>query len=123
MVTTMTEGAVAGPPSPVTILQATEMEHLPPERLDGIAGVFRRVMWREGSAESGVLTVGKGVRMGVHAHRHSHHHIWVLSGSADVLGTRITSGAYVHIGPGVEHEVDASQTDGCTLLYVYAPHT
>jgi quercetin dioxygenase-like cupin family protein len=31
----------------------------------------------------------------------------------------VTPGAYVHIPAGVDHDIDASATDGCTLYYLY----
>jgi quercetin dioxygenase-like cupin family protein len=31
----------------------------------------------------------------------------------------VTAGAYVHIPAGVDHDIDATETDGCTLYYLY----
>jgi hypothetical protein len=49
----------------------------------------------------------------------NHHHIWVLEGRATILGTEIGPGAYVHIPSGIEHDIDARATDGCTVFYLY----
>jgi hypothetical protein len=45
--------------------------------------------------------------------------MWVLDGAATILDTAVTPGAYVHIPAGVDHDIDASATDGCTLYYLY----
>jgi quercetin dioxygenase-like cupin family protein len=102
-----------------TILDASAIEQLPLEPLDGIEGVAHKVLWRNGTSVSGVLTVEAGHRLGTHAHRVNHHHIWVLGGSATVLGGHLGPGSYVHIPRGVEHDIDATDTDGCTVFYLY----
>jgi quercetin dioxygenase-like cupin family protein len=45
--------------------------------------------------------------------------MWVIDGRATILGTELGPGAYVHIPSGVEHDIDAASTDGCTVLYLY----
>ena len=51
---------------------------------------------------AGVLTVEAGRRLGAHAHRVNHHHLWVLNGRATILGTELGPGSYVDIPSGVE---------------------
>lgn len=106
-----------------TLLSALDIAAVDPEPLGEIDGVTRRVVWHHGTAEAGVLRVEPGARLGDHAHRASHHHMWILEGAALILGRRLGKGSYVHIPLGTTHDVDARETEGCTVLYVYAPET
>lgn len=101
------------------VLTAEAIAALPVARIGSIEGVTHRVLWRNDSSMSGVLTVEPGHRLGRHAHRANHHHIWVLDGRATILGTELGPGSYVHIPSGVDHDIDASRTDGCTVYYLY----
>lgn len=103
------------------VLTAPEVEALPLEPLGDLAGVTHRIVWRDGTSVAGVMKVDAGQRMGTHAHRYNHHHLWVIDGSAEILGTEVGPGSYVHIPMGVDHDIDASTTDGCTVFYLYAP--
>ena len=38
---------------------------------------------------------------------------------AVVLGTELGPGGYVHVPDGVEHDIDATGSDGCTVYYLY----
>jgi quercetin dioxygenase-like cupin family protein len=106
--------------SPVPIvLTANEITAIPPEPLGSIEGVAHRVLWRNDTSMAGVLTVDAGHRLGAHAHRVNHHHLWVLEGHALVLGTEVGPGSYVHVPSGVEHDIDASGSNGCTVFYLY----
>ena len=69
---------------------------------------------------AGLLTVAGGHRLGAHTHRAHDHHYWVVGGEATVLSAQLNVGSYAHIPAGVEHDVDASHTGGCTVFYVYA---
>lgn len=105
-------------PTPV-LLTADAIAALPVEPLDHLLGVVHRVVWRDGTSYAGVLTVGPGYRMGPHAHRVNHHHIWVLDGHAEILGSIAGPGSYVHVPAGVEHDIDATGSEGCTVFYLY----
>jgi len=80
------------------------------------------VLWRTDTSMAGVLTVEPGHHLGRHAHRANHHHVWVLDGAAVILDTELGAGSYVHIPSGVEHDIDASATDGCAVFYLYLRH-
>ena len=82
-------------------------------------GVTHRTLWTDGTSMAGVLTVEAGRRLGTHDHRVNHHHMWVLEGSAVVLGETIGPGSYVHIPAHVVHDIDATATEGCTMFYLY----
>jgi quercetin dioxygenase-like cupin family protein len=107
------------PTSMPTVLDALAIEQLPDEPLGTLEGVVHKVLWRNGTSMAGVLTVEAGHQLGVHAHRMNHHHVWVLGGSATVLGARLGPGSYVHIPHGVDHDIDATGTEGCTVFYLY----
>ena len=104
------------------MLTPEAMAALPLTPLGPLQGVVHRVLWRNESSMAGVLTVEAGHRLGAHAHRVNHHHLWVLSGRATILGTELGPGSYVHVPSGVEHDIDASSTGGCTVFYLYLRH-
>ena len=106
------------PATPV-VLAAAAIAAMDDEPLGPMPGVRHRVLWRGGASMAGVLTVDAGHRLGAHAHRRHHHHMWVIDGRADVLGTDLRAGSYVHIPSGVEHDIDARRTEGCTVFYLY----
>jgi mannose-6-phosphate isomerase-like protein (cupin superfamily) len=101
------------------VLTASDVAAIPTAPLGTLDGVTHRVLWRDGTSMSGVLRVGAGRRLGAHAHRANHHHLWVLEGRATILGTEVGSGSYVHGPVGVTHDIDATATDGCTVFYLY----
>jgi mannose-6-phosphate isomerase-like protein (cupin superfamily) len=101
------------------VLTAGEIAQLPLQALDVGPGVTHRVLWRSDDSMAGVMTVERGHRLGRHTHRKNHHHMWVLHGEATVLGRDVGPGSYVHVPNGVEHDIDATRTVGCTLLYLY----
>jgi len=105
-------------PNPV-VLSPKVIDTLPVEPVGHLPGVTHRVLWRDGTSMSGVLTVQPGHRLGSHTHRVNHHHIWVLDGRAAILGSTLGRGSYVHVPSGVEHDIDASATEGCTVFYLY----
>ena len=107
-------------PDPI-VLNAEAIAELPSEPLDSLEGVTNRVLWRNETSMAGVLDVAGGCRLGSHSHRVNHHHMWVLAGQAVVLGRVISAGSYVHIPSGIEHDVDATASHGCTLFYLYLP--
>ena len=117
-----------GPMEPVTASMPTlftpeEISAIPPTPLGALGGVTHRVLWHNDTSMAGVLTVEAGHRLGSHAHRVNHHHMWVIDGQARVLGAELGPGSYVHIPSGVEHDIDASASAGCTVFYLYLPPT
>jgi quercetin dioxygenase-like cupin family protein len=111
-----TEPQATGRP---TVLTPERIHDLPAERLGRLEGASHRVVWRDETSMAGVLTVLAGHRLGPHTHRVNHHHLWVLDGHAEILGHRLGPGSYVHIPSGVEHDIDATATGGCTVFYLY----
>jgi mannose-6-phosphate isomerase-like protein (cupin superfamily) len=115
----MDAGAVSTP----TVLTAEAIARLAPMPLGTLTNVTHRVLWSHDCSMAGVLTVAGGHRLGAHAHRVNHHHMWVLDGHAVVLGAEVGPGSYVHVPAGVEHDIDATASDGCTVFYLYLPPT
>jgi quercetin dioxygenase-like cupin family protein len=101
------------------VLTSEAIESLPVEGLGSITGVSHRVVWRNAGSMAGVMTVDAGHRLGIHRHRANHHHLWVLDGHATILGVAVGRGSYAHVPSGVDHDIDASQTEGCTVFYLY----
>jgi quercetin dioxygenase-like cupin family protein len=103
----------------VTLLSAEEIAALPETPLGHLEGITNRTLWRDATSMAGVLTVHAGHQLGAHTHRVNHHHFWVLEGEAEVLGSIVRPGSYVHVPAGVEHDIDARETGGCTVFYLY----
>ena len=101
------------------VLTPAAIEALPLIPLGHLEGVSHRVLWRNDTSMAGVLTIEAGHHLGRHAHRVNHHHIWVLDGRPTILGIELGPGGYVHIPSEVEHDIDATTSKGCTVLYLY----
>ena len=101
------------------LLDADAIEALPLQPLGSLPGVHHRVLWADESSSAGVMTIDAGHHLGTHVHETHHHHMWLVSGSARILESELGVGSYVHIPMGVDHDVDARQSDGCTFLYLY----
>jgi quercetin dioxygenase-like cupin family protein len=102
-----------------TVLTPDEIDALTFGPLGPMEGVVHKVLWSDGTSMAGVLRVDGGHHLGAHTHRVNHHHIWVLDGRATMLGTDLSAGSYSHIPSGVEHDIDATATEGCTVFYLY----
>jgi quercetin dioxygenase-like cupin family protein len=103
------------------VLTAGAIKALPLEPFGSIPGVTHRVLWRTENSTAGVMTVAAGHRLGTHRHRANHHHLWVLDGQAVILDVEVGAGSYAHVPSGVDHDIDASSTGGCTVFYLYLP--
>lgn len=102
-----------------TVLSAEEIDALPQERLGELDEVRHRVLWQDGSSMAGLLRVGAGHCLGAHSHERHHHHMWIIEGHASILGRELGPGSYTHVPSGVSHDIDAIETEGCTVLYLY----
>lgn len=100
-----------------------EVLALPVESLGSIEGVGHQVVWMDDRSAAGRMTVAAGHHLGTHQHRQHSHHMWVLEGRAEILGVELGAGSYVHIPPGMDHDIDARSTEGCTVFYVYSLET
>lgn len=102
-----------------TLASAGRIATLPAEPLGDLPGVTHRVLWQDGTSMAGVLTIAAGHRLGTHTHRRHHHHMWLLDGRARILGEDLGPGSYTHIPSGVAHDIDATDTGGCRVFYLY----
>jgi quercetin dioxygenase-like cupin family protein len=102
-----------------TIFDPDAIDRLPWLPLGPMEGVVHKVLWHNDTSMAGVLKVDAGHHLGAHTHRVNHHHMWVLDGYVRILGADLSPGSYVHIPSGVEHDIDASASGGCTVFYLY----
>ena len=103
------------------VLGASDVEALEWDPMPGQTGVFSKILWRSGDVAIGLIRVDAGAHKGAHVHHGAHHHIWVVSGTATMVGQELAAGSYVYIPPGVEHEVTGVGPDGITFFYTYRP--
>ena len=78
-----------------------------------------KLLWRSGKSVAGLMRIAPGGTVIPHAHVRSHHHMWVIDGSAEMLDERVQPGTYLHIPAGVQHGISAVGEGGCTMLYLY----
>lgn len=102
-----------------TLVTRAASEALAWHPLESFDGVDYKLLWRSGKSVAGIMRIDPGGSLSPHAHRRSHHHMWVLDGSAEMLGERVGPGTYVHVPAGVDHGITGVGDDGCTLLYLY----
>ena len=102
------------------VMTARDIGAAPYQPLGTSDGVEHTVLWTDGTSMTGVLTIAAGTRLGRHAHRTHHHHMWITGGEVVVLGKRLGPGSYVHIPAGVPHDIDATETNGGTMYYTYS---
>jgi uncharacterized RmlC-like cupin family protein len=100
---------------------AQDVDALPWEPLPGETGVSAKVLWRSGDVAVGLVRVDAGAQKRAHTHFSAHHHIWVVSGAATMVGRSLTAGAYVYVPPGVEHAVTDVGPEGVVFFYTYRP--
>ena len=115
----MTSNPMSSDAPVATVLAAANIGALDEQPLGDLPGVNRRIFFRDDTSEAGTLRLAAGHRLGPHTHRENQHHMWVLAGEAKIAGSRLGAGSYVHVPAGVEHDIDATSTDGCTVFYLY----
>ncbi len=101
------------------VLTAPEISALPELRLGGDNDVTHRVLWADEHSSAGILRIPGGQRLGRHTHRANDHHLWVIEGRVEILGVELGPGGYSHVPFGVEHDIDATNTEGCVVYYLY----
>jgi mannose-6-phosphate isomerase-like protein (cupin superfamily) len=102
-----------------TLVDASAIEERPWHDLAGFENVRYKQLWQSGKSVAGIMYVAPAGRVDPHVHRRSHHHIWVLEGSAEMLGQQVGPGSYLHVPAGVEHGITAPGSEGCTMFYLY----
>lgn len=115
----MTSSSASSGVPVATVLAAANIAALEEQSLGDLTGVGRRIFFRDDTSEAGILRLAGGHRLGSHTHRENQHHMWVLDGEAKIAGSQLGAGSYVHVPAGVEHDIDATDTDGCSVFYIY----
>jgi quercetin dioxygenase-like cupin family protein len=87
--------------------------------LDPYEGVDYKLLWRSGKSVAGLMRIAPGAMVTPHTHDRSHHHIWVVEGTAEMLGEVVGPGTYVHIPASVDHSIRAVGDGPATMLYLY----
>lgn len=100
------------------ILDPDEVQVRAEQRVEGPAGVHRAILWEEHGSAAGLLWVDPDTTMDEHTHQGHCHHIWVLEGTAGVLGRELEPGSYAYVATGVPHALTGG-SDGCKLFYLY----
>lgn len=103
-------------------LNPQEIDGLPWAPVDGLPGVYEKVLWHLGSYAQALVRYEQGATSAGEPHLAAHHHIWVVSGAATIAGRRLTAGSYVHVPPQVRHAVENVGPEGCLLLQMHRPH-
>jgi mannose-6-phosphate isomerase-like protein (cupin superfamily) len=101
------------------VLDAETVDRLPARRLRGMESTPSKLLWRSGDSVAGLMYVEPGGDLTLHRHRHAHHHAWVVDGHCHILGRTVGPGGYIHIPPGVDHDIVAAGPDGATIFYLY----
>jgi quercetin dioxygenase-like cupin family protein len=101
------------------VLDAAAIEELPNQRLHGLPDVLTRLVWRSGESMAGVIEVAPGQQLPEHVHADGHHHAWIISGTAKILGVTVGPGSYVHIPAGIEHAVEEVSGEGLRMFYLF----
>jgi mannose-6-phosphate isomerase-like protein (cupin superfamily) len=115
----MTEPADVGAAAVATLVTRAAADALSWHPLEPYEGVDYKLLWRSGKSVAGLMRIAPGGLVSPHAHVRSHHHLWVLDGTAEVLDAEVGPGTYVHIPARVDHSIRAAGDGPCTMLYLY----
>lgn len=115
----MTDPGRFGGGTAATLVTSAAADALGWHPLEPYEGVDYKLLWRSGKSVAGLMRIAPGAEVTPHAHVRSHHHIWLVEGSAEMLGERVGPGTYVHIPAHVDHGMRTVGDDPCTMLYLY----
>jgi hypothetical protein len=110
-------GSTAAPHA--TLVTAAAAEALAWHPLDPYEGVDYKLLWQSGKSVAGLMRIGPGAMVTSHAHIRSHHQMWVVDGTVEMLGAVVGAGTYVHIPSRVDHSIRAVGDRAATMLYLY----
>jgi mannose-6-phosphate isomerase-like protein (cupin superfamily) len=106
-------------PMPPVTFEPDEIADLTRAPLGTIPGVVNTTLWSDGVSATGLLDVGAGHQLGRHRHRRHCHHMWIVSGHAEILDRPLGPGSYAYVPVGIEHDIDARHTEGVRVFYSY----
>ena len=84
-------------------------------------GVTRTTLWHHQGSAAGTLSLRPGAALREHTHDGFGHHVWVVGGTAEVLGRQLSAGAYWYVPAGRAHALIATGDEPCELFWVYEP--
>lgn len=122
---TTTPTPTAGGPDALAsllVLAAAEIEAMPWEPVEHAPGVRMKILWRFGDYVQTLLRAEPGATIPGRPHLAAHHHVWVVSGSATLVGRHVTAGSYAYVPPGVDHQLTEVGPEGCEVLQIHHPH-
>lgn len=82
-------------------------------------GVEYTLLWRKERDVAGMMWLTGGSEVPEHTHRHSEHHVWVITGRARVGDAELGPGGYWHVPPGVPHTIAGVAPTGCMFAYLF----
>lgn len=103
-------------------VDAQQIDELPWTQVPGCPGVYEKTLWRFGDFVVALIRYQPNATTPGVPHLVAHHHIWVVSGVAEVAGRLLVAGSYVHVPPGAGHPVENVGDEACTILQMHRPH-
>jgi mannose-6-phosphate isomerase-like protein (cupin superfamily) len=82
-------------------------------------GVTFAILWREGHDAAGMMWVDADAEVPEHVHEDVAHHIWIVEGRARTEQRTLGPGSYLHVPPGVPHQLHGLAPGGFTMFYLY----
>jgi mannose-6-phosphate isomerase-like protein (cupin superfamily) len=103
-------------------VDAHQIDELPWESVPRCPGVQEKTLWRFADFVVALIRYQPNASTPGAPHLAAHHHIWVVSGVAEMAGRQLVAGSYVHVPPGARHSVENVGHEACTLLQMHRPH-
>ncbi len=101
------------------VVSAGEVRRRQQEGIEEADGVVRTTLWNRGGSAAGTLRLEPGATLAEHTHDAHGHHVWVVSGTAEVLGDRLDPGSYWFVPAGRAHALTAGSDGPVELFWVY----
>ena len=101
---------------------AQQIDELPWTQVPRCPGVHEKTLWRFGDFVVALIRYQPNATTPGVPHLAAHHHIWVVSGAAEVAGRLLVAGSYVHVPSGARHPVEDVGDEACTILQMHRPH-
>ncbi len=101
------------------VLAAAEVGQRQQDGVEEADGVVRTTLWHHGGSAAGTLVLEPGATLDEHTHDAHGHHVWVVSGTAEVLGKQLDAGSYWFVPAGRAHALTAGRDGPCELFWVY----
>lgn len=103
-------------------IDAQQIDELPWTPVPACHGVHEKTLWRFGDFVVALIRYQPSASTPGAPHLAAHHHIWVVSGSAVLVGRGLPAGSYIHVPPGAEHALENVGPEACTILQMHRPH-